>query len=173
MVCNFFFAVTSWSVFQKGGHRGWNEIFDGIGRLLARFCHRPKQRPLFRSILRSFIGLWAKIGHWNKTACSESKPAQRSRSKSTISPKKRMSAKIPFKPLNSTATSDGGAQKAWKRCLAWFWIDCNQSLEPHRLQMKFGVWTQCRDQPCLIELRFWILRFLEQYPTENNHLLCY
>ena len=88
MVCNFFFAETSWSVFQKGGHRGWNEIFDGIGRLLARFCHRPKQRPLFRSILRSFIGLWAKIGHWNKTACSESKPAQRSRSKSTTSPKK-------------------------------------------------------------------------------------
>ena len=29
-----------------------------------------------------------KIGHWNKNACSESKPAQRSRSKSTTSPKK-------------------------------------------------------------------------------------
>ena len=39
--------------------------------------------------------------------------------------------------------------------------------------MKFGVWTQCRDQPCSIELRFSILRLLEQYATENNHLLCY
>ena len=35
---------------------------------------------------------------------------------------------------NSTATSDGGAQKlgnnVWQR-LTWFWIDCNQSLQPN------------------------------------------
>ena len=26
--------------------------------------------------------------------------------------------------------------KSWKRCQAWFWIDCNQSLQPNRSQMK-------------------------------------
>ena len=43
------------------------------------FC-RPKQRPSLRSILWSFIRLWAKIWHRNKTACSELNPVQSSRS---------------------------------------------------------------------------------------------
>ena len=29
--------------------------------------------------------------------------------------------------------------KAWNWCLAWFWVDCNQSLQPSRLQMKCDV----------------------------------
>ena len=37
---------------------------------LARSCRRPKQRPSLRSILLSFIGLWVKLWHRNKTACS-------------------------------------------------------------------------------------------------------
>ena len=36
--------------------------------------------------------------------------------------------------------------KAWKRCLAWFWIDPNQSLQPYRLQLKCNVWKPCSDQ---------------------------
>ena len=74
----------------------------------AGSCCRPKQRPSLRSILRSFIGLWVKIWHRNKTACSWLNPVQSSRSKSTTCQRKGRLLK--FK-LNSTATSDGSAKK--------------------------------------------------------------
>ena len=78
---------------------------------LSTNCCQPKQRcqrPLFCSIFQSFIGLWVKIWHRNKTACSESNPVQSSRSKSTTCPRK--GSLLRFES-NSTATSDGGAQK--------------------------------------------------------------
>ena len=75
---------------------------------LARSYCRPKQRPLLRSTFRSYIGLWLKIWHRNKTACSESNPVQSSRSKSTTCPRKGRLLRF---ESNSTATSDGGAQK--------------------------------------------------------------
>ena len=34
------------------------------------------------------------------------------------------------------------SKKAWKQCLVWFWIDCNQSLQPNRSPMKCNVWKQ-------------------------------
>ena len=71
---------------------------------LAKSCCLPKQRPSSRSILLSFIGLWVKIWHRNKTACSESNSVQ---SSSLCLRKGRL---LRFK-LNSTATSDGGAQQ--------------------------------------------------------------
>ena len=76
----------------------------------ARRCCRPKPRPLLRSILRSFIGLWAKIWHRNKTTCSESNSVQSSRSKSTTRPRKEHLLRF---ESNSTAVSDGDAQKLW------------------------------------------------------------
>ena len=63
--------------------------------------------------------------------------------------------------------------KAWKRCQAWFWIDCNQSLQPNRSQMKCDVWKPCSDQRWQDELRFSIWRFFEQSAFVNIHLLCY
>ena len=36
--------------------------------------------------------------------------------------------------------------KAWKRCLAWFWINSNQNLLPNRSQMKYDVWKPCVDR---------------------------
>ena len=36
----------------------------------ATSCCWSKQRPSLSSILRSFVGLWAKIWHRNKTSCS-------------------------------------------------------------------------------------------------------
>ena len=83
-------------------------IDHAIPMELARSCCRPNQCPLLRSILRLFIGLWVKIWHRNKTACSESNPVQSSRSKSTTCPRK--GSLLRFES-NSTATSDGGAQK--------------------------------------------------------------
>ena len=79
-----------------------------ISMELARSCCRPKQRPSLRSIFLSVIGLWVKIWHRNKTACSESNPVQSSRSKSTTCPRKGRLLRF---ESNSTATSDGGAQK--------------------------------------------------------------
>ena len=50
----------------------------------AGSCCRPRPRPIFLS----FNGLWAKIWHKKKTACSESNPVQSSRSVSTNCPRK-------------------------------------------------------------------------------------
>ena len=41
--------------------------------------------------------------------------------------------------------------------------DCNQSLQPNRLQMKCDVWKPCSDQLWQIELPFSIWRFSEQF----------
>ena len=100
---------------------------------LAKSCCRPKQPPLLRSIFLSFIGLWVKIWHRNKTACSKLNPVQSSRSKSTTYPRKGHLLRY---ELNSTATSDSRTQKLGNyvcHCLAWFWIDCNQSLQPNAI----------------------------------------
>ena len=74
---------------------------------LARSCCRPKQLTSLCSIFRSVIGLWVRIWHRNKTACSKLNPVQSSRSKSTICPRKGCLLRF---ALNSTATSDGCAQ---------------------------------------------------------------
>ena len=117
--------------------------------LVIRRC-RPMQCPLLRSIFRSFIGFWVKIWHRNKTACSESNPVQSSRSKSTTCP---VVGRLLRFESNSTVITDGCA-KAWKRCMAWFWIDSNQTLQPNRSQKKCYVWKQCIDQHWQDELRF-------------------
>ena len=75
---------------------------------LGRSCCRPKPRPSLRSIFRSFIGLWLKIRQRNKTTYSESNPVQSSRSESTTCPRKRRLLRL---GSNSTATSDGSAQR--------------------------------------------------------------
>ena len=82
----------------------WNEIsIESV-----RSCCLPKQRPLLCSIVLSFVRLWAKIWHRNKTACSKSNPVQSSRSVSTTCPRKGRLLRF---ESNSAATSDGGAQK--------------------------------------------------------------
>ena len=168
----------------------------------AGSCCWPKQRPSLRSILQSFIGLWVKLWHRNKTTGFESNLVQSSRSMSMTCPRK--GHVLRFK-LNSTATSDGSTQKLgnnvrldsesistkvcspisskWnatclrkgrllrfklnstatsddsaqmlqmtvsklqmtvrKLCLAWFWMDCNQRLQPNQWQMKCYVWKLC------------------------------
>ena len=45
-------------------------------------------------------------------------------------------------------------KKACKQCLAWFWIDCNQSLQPKQLQMKICACKPCKDFHWLDELDF-------------------
>ena len=72
----------------------------------ARSCCWLKQRLSLRSIFLSVIGLWVKRWHRNKATCSESNPVQSSRSKSRTWPRKGRRF-----GLNSTATSDGEAQK--------------------------------------------------------------
>ena len=59
-----------------------------------------------------------KIGHRNKTTCSESNPVRKGR-------------------LLRFESNDfkWRRAKAWKRCQAQFWIDCNQSLQRNRSQM--------------------------------------
>ena len=105
-------------------------------------CCWPKQRPKLCSIFLSFIGLWAKIWHRNKTTYSKLNPVQTlqsSRFKSMTCPKEENLLR--FK-LNSTETSNDCAQKLGNdvcRRLVWFWIDCNQSLQPNQWQMKCNL----------------------------------
>ena len=133
----------------------------------ARSCCLPKQRPLLRSIFLSVIGLWVKIWHRNKTAYSKSNPVQSSRSKSTSCVRK--GCQLKFQPSDFRWRS----AKSWKWCQAWFWIDCNQSLQPNQLQMKCDVWRPCSDQRWQDELWFLIWRLFEQSAFANIHLLCY
>ena len=69
-----------------------------------------------------------KISHRNKTACSKSNPVQGSRSKSMTCPTQIQ--------IEQHSNFRGRRAKAWKWRPAWFWIDCNQSLQPNRSQMK-------------------------------------
>ena len=190
---------------------------------LARSCCRPKQRPLLSSILQSFICLWVKIWHRNKTASSKLNPVQSSRSKSTTCPRKGVcsdsnqtaqqlqmaarksletmfgmilnwsqpkfaaklvanelwpvlgggSAQIPIEQHTEHRDFRWRSAKAWKRCLALFWINSNQSLQPNQLQMKCYVWKPCSDQRWQDKLQFSISRFFELSDLVNNHLLCY
>ena len=67
--------------------------------------------------------------------------------------------------------------KAWKQSLVWFWMDCNQILQPNWQQMKcyfwklkIETWKPSSDHK-LDECQFFIWRFFEQSATENIHLL--
>ena len=142
----------------------------GLGVLMdfTRAFNWPKPLSTLRSIFWSFIGLWAKIGHGNRFACSESRPVQSSRSKSTTRPRKGRLLRF---QSNRHIDYRWWCTKTWKRSLAWFWIDCNQSLQPNQSQMKCYVWKPCRDLHWLDELRFSNWRFFEQFAYQNNHLL--
>ena len=97
---------------------------------LARSCFQPKLCPLLHSIFWSFNGLWVKIGHRNKTTCSEFNPVQSTKSKLMSCP--RNGRVFRFK-LNSTATSDGRVQKLE----SYVWHDSESSaakLVAHELQ---------------------------------------
>ena len=82
----------------------WEMKFDG-------FCKNLLQTKavLITTInLLSLTGLWVKIGHRNKSACSNQSPVQSSRSKPTTCIRKLFLLRFQRK---STATSYGGRQK--------------------------------------------------------------
>ena len=140
-----------------------------ISMELARSCCRPKQRPSLRSIFLSVIGLWVKIWHRNKTACSESNPVQSSRSKSTTCPRK--GSLLRFES-NSTATSDGGAQKLGN--------DVRRDSESITTKVCSQIgrkWNAMFDSHVVTSVErtsfdFRFECFFEQPATESNHLQC-
>ena len=136
----------------------------------AGSCCLPKQRPSLRSILRSFIGLWVKIWHRNKTACSESNPVQSSRSKSTTCPRK--GSLLRFES-NSTATSDGGAQKLRTDVGRDSKSIATKVSNPIGRKWNAMFESHKNDQRWQDELRISIWRFFEQSAFVNNHLMCY
>ena len=120
------------------------------------------QRPSLRSIFRSAIGLWVKLWHRNKAACSELNPVQSSRSKLTTCPRKGRMLRF---ELDSTATSDGGAQK----------LRNDVSYDPESIATKncsqIGrKWNAMSEGH---ELRFSIWRCFKQSAFVNNRLLYY
>ena len=129
---------------------------------LARSCCRPKPRPSLRSIFRSAIGLWNKIWHSNKAWCSESNCVQSSRSKSTTCPRK--GRRLRFES-NSTATSDGDAQKLGN--------DVSHDSESIATKICSQIGRKCNAMFKRHELWFSSWRCFEQSAFVNNSLLCY
>ena len=87
-------------------------------------------------------GLWLKIWHRNKTACSELNPVQSSRSKSKTCLRKGRLLKL---ELNSPATSDGGAQNLGNEVRR----DSESiatKVAAKSIAMKCNVWRPCSDQ---------------------------
>ena len=82
-----------------------------------------------------------KIWHGCKSTCSKSNPVQSSRFKSTTCPRK---GRVLRFELNSSATSDGDAQK-----LGNYVRRDSESIatkvQPNRSQMKCYVWKPCSD----------------------------
>ena len=137
--------------------------------LARRFC-QTMQRPSLRSIFRSAIGLWVKIWHRNKASCSESNPVQSSRSKLTTCPRKGRLLRF---ESNSTATSDGGAQKlgndvshdaesiATKNCSQ---IGRKWNAMSERHELRFSIWR------CFKQSAFVNNRLLYYWPTMHNSI---
>ena len=138
----------------------WNEIFNAIGENLL----------LTKAVLIALLNLstiyWglSKEWHRNEAACSKLNPVQSTRSKLS---KKRESAWILIEQHSNFRWRN---TEDWKQCLAWFWINHNQNLQPNLLQIN---WKPCRDQHWQYELPFSILRLFEQSACVNNHLLSY
>ena len=146
-------ATTLAILTQFKNQQGFNALLiSGRDESLCVFMWNESLGLIFLSV----IGLWVKIWHRNKTTCSKWNPVQSSRSKSTTCPRKGCLLRF---ESNSTATSDGRHAKACKQYLAWFWIDCNQSLQANWSQMKYDVWKQCSDQWWQDTLLFSIWRF--------------
>ena len=117
----------------------------------------PKHRSWLRSIFRSFICLWGKLGHGNNSACSESNPVQSKHIYIDNLSQKRASAEIQIEQHGHFRWQRA---KAWKRCLARSWIDWNQSLQPKWLQTKCNVWKLCIDLHWQGKHKFLVWRFL-------------
>ena len=143
----------------------WNENFVEF----AWCCCRPKQRPPLRSIFLSVIGLWVKIWHRNKTTCSEWNPVQNSRSKLTTCPRKGHLLRF---ESNSTATSDGGAQKLGNDVRR-----DSESITTKVCSLEWITTKACSQIGCewnvMFESHVVIWRFFEQSAFVNIHLLCY
>ena len=139
MLCNFL-AMTSHLFF----HVKWN-LKSSME--LARSCCRPKQHPLLHSIFLSFIRLWVKIWHRNKTTCSILNPVPSSRSKSTgMTCPRKGDCSLSQIWIEQHSYFRWWRAKAWKLCHAWFWINCNQGFQPNWSQIRCDVWKPCRDQ---------------------------
>ena len=140
----------------------------------------PRKGRLLRFELNSTVtsdGGAQKLGNdvwhgclaWFRKDCNQSLQQNWSQMKCDLS-EKRASAQIRIEQRSNFRWQRANALK---RCLAWFWINFNQSLEPNRSQTKFYVWKPCCDQRWQDRLRFSIWRFFELSDLVNYHLLYY
>ena len=150
----------------------WNENIDGMGEKLL-----PTKAVCIASLNLSTI-------HWslskNKTqeqnrmfrieSCAKlCLQPNRSQTKCDL-PQERTSAQI---RIDQHSDCRWRREKACKRCLAWFWIESNQSLQPNRSQMKCDVWTRCKwpaltERASIFEIsiwRFWAICLCRQSST--------
>ena len=133
----------------------WNEIYNGVRDNLL-----PSKAALIASLnFRSFTGPRVKIRTQEQIRMFWIESCAKQQILINDLSEKRSSVQIPIKTVSDFRWWCTKARKTW-RCLAWFWIDSNQSLQPNRSQMKCYVWKPYKDLDWLDELRFSIKRFL-------------
>ena len=120
----------------------WLQIIFFMGNEIFNEVHE---------ILFPFSGLCVKIRQRNKYICSKLNPVHRSRIKLTVCPSSRIKLTVCPKGVCLVCSSEASDSKsyfrwlcarAWKLSLAWFWIDCSQSLQPkhhHENSCKWNV----------------------------------
>ena len=100
---------------------------------------QPKQCSSLHSVSQSFIGLWIKLRHHNKSAMFKLNPVQ-SRRCNLQTVRERVSAQIPIAFRWQWA-------KVWKESLPWFWIDCIQNLQPNC--SKWNSMSESYEKTCI------------------------
>ena len=128
---------------------------------LARCCCRPKPRPSLRSVLRSFIGLWVKIWHRNKTACSESNLSRRpARGKGVCSDSNRTAQRLQMAARKSLETMSGMILNRWQAKLA------AKSVANEMRCLKAMYWPALTGQASTVDLKiFWAIWLGKQSST--------
>ena len=113
----------------------WNENLDseGIGKKLLPTKVAPKLFCPFRAATSRF-SFSCEIEISMELARSRCRPKPRlwpvlGKTVTRTCPRKRASAQIRIKQYSD---SKWRRAKACKRCQAWFWINCNQNLQPNR-----------------------------------------
>ena len=123
-------------------------------------CYRAKPGSLLRSVFRSFIGLWVYVWHRNNPLFFESSPLLSCRSKSTTCPRKGRLFRF---HSNSTATSDGGAQKLGND-LHDSELIATKVCRLNGRKWNAMFWMPCRDLHWQDELQLSIWRFFGNLP---------
>ena len=122
-------------------------------------CYLPKLLSFLRSIFQSFIGLWVKIRHRNKSACFKLNPVQSRRSQSTTCLRKGHLLRFP---------SYSTANDLWYDSELIVTKVCSQNGCKRNTMFEGQLRRALTGQALIFNIKIvWAICY------SNNHLLCY